>query len=167
MENAGDGNDGIGLEAAEDGQKDQILPPSLKCTTVSSDISDWSATSSSDSLAYVLHPLSKPLPPSDNSPRKHHLLSATSLLLITEKNTQTYITDEKKHKRMISNRESARRSLIRQKKHLDELLVQVIQFGDQNCQLIDKLNHMEDCLDRIVEENGLLREEASNLLQTL
>ncbi|XP_058113318.1 basic leucine zipper 43-like [Magnolia sinica] len=77
------------------------------------------------------------------------------------------ITDEKKRRRMISNRESARRSRIRQKKHLNELMVQVIKLRDQNCKLIIKLNHMEDCNDRILRENSLLREEASNLRQTL
>ncbi|XP_058113316.1 basic leucine zipper 43-like [Magnolia sinica] len=118
---------------------------------------------------FALHPS-----PSFQTPTSVCQFTSQALSSLSNKSTsddaEEYpgIADEiKKHRRMISNRESARRSRIRKKKHLDQLLVQIIQLRDQNCQLLDKLNHMEDWNDRILQENGLLREEASNLHQTL
>ncbi|OMO93645.1 hypothetical protein CCACVL1_06403 [Corchorus capsularis] len=80
---------------------------------------------------------------------------------------QLSIIDERKQRRMISNRESARRSRMRKQKHLDELWSQVIRLRNENNSLIDKLNHVSECHDRVLQENARLKEEASDLRQML
>lgn len=68
---------------------------------------------------------------------------------------------------MISNRESARRSRMRKQKHLDELWSQVVRLRNENHNLIDKLNHVSESHDKVVQENARLKEEASDLRQLL
>lgn len=80
---------------------------------------------------------------------------------------QVNIIDERKQRRMISNRESARRSRMRKQKHLDELWSQVIRLRNENHSLIDKLNHVSECHDLVLQENAKLKEEASDLRQML
>lgn len=78
---------------------------------------------------------------------------------------QLSLINERKRRRMISNRESARRSRMRKQKHLDELWSQVIWLRNENHQLIDKLNNFIETHDRAVEENNQLKEEVSGLRQ--
>ncbi|KAF5187631.1 Basic leucine zipper [Thalictrum thalictroides] len=80
---------------------------------------------------------------------------------------QLNIIDERKQRRMISNRESARRSRMRKQKHLDELWSQVVRLRTENRQLIDKLNDVTDSHDRVLQENTRLKEETSELRQIL
>ncbi|KAK9114454.1 hypothetical protein Syun_021251 [Stephania yunnanensis] len=80
---------------------------------------------------------------------------------------QPSVVDERRHRRMISNRESARRSRMRKQKHLDELWSQVLRLRNENRQLIDKLNQVSDSHDRILKENSTLREEATELRRML
>ncbi|XP_047336259.1 basic leucine zipper 43-like [Impatiens glandulifera] len=77
------------------------------------------------------------------------------------------IVNERKQRRMISNRESARRSRMRKQRHLDELWSQVVWLRNENHQLIGKLNHVSEYHDRVVEENTQLKEEVSELRQRL
>ncbi|KAJ8760572.1 hypothetical protein K2173_015239 [Erythroxylum novogranatense] len=80
---------------------------------------------------------------------------------------QLSIIDERKQRRMISNRESARRSRMRKQRHLDELWSQVVRLRTENHNLMDKLNHVSECHDRVLQENARLKEEASDLRQML
>ncbi|GAB4832473.1 Basic leucine zipper 43 [Ancistrocladus abbreviatus] len=80
---------------------------------------------------------------------------------------QLSIINERKQRRMISNRESARRSRMRKQRHLDELWSLVVWLRNENHQLVDKLNHATDCHDRVVQENVQLKERVSELLQML
>ncbi|KAF9592542.1 hypothetical protein IFM89_015563 [Coptis chinensis] len=80
---------------------------------------------------------------------------------------QLSIIVERKQRRMISNRESARRSRMRKQKHLDELWSQVVRLRTENRHLIDKLNHVTDSHDKVLQENNRLREETSELRQIL
>ncbi|KAI3452159.1 hypothetical protein Pfo_008824 [Paulownia fortunei] len=80
---------------------------------------------------------------------------------------QLSIINERKQRRMISNRESARRSRMRKQKHLDELWSQVVWLRNENHQLIDKLNHVSESHDQVLQENAQLKEEASELRQML
>ncbi|GMH20622.1 hypothetical protein Nepgr_022463 [Nepenthes gracilis] len=80
---------------------------------------------------------------------------------------QISIINERKQRRMISNRESARRSRMRKQRHLDELWSQVVWLRNENHQLTDKLNHVAECHDRVLQENVQLKEQASKLCQML
>ncbi|XP_047179100.1 basic leucine zipper 43-like [Vigna umbellata] len=80
---------------------------------------------------------------------------------------QLTLINERKHRRMISNRESARRSRMRKQKHLDELWSQVMWLRNENHQLIDKLNHVSENHDQVLQENAQLKEEASELRQMI
>ncbi|XP_057436230.1 basic leucine zipper 43-like [Lotus japonicus] len=80
---------------------------------------------------------------------------------------QSLIINERKHRRMISNRESARRSRMRKQKHLDELWSMVVCLRNENHQLLEKLNHLSESHDRVVQENVQLREETSELRQMM
>ncbi|KAM3328217.1 basic leucine zipper 43 [Capsicum galapagoense] len=80
---------------------------------------------------------------------------------------QLRINDERKQRRMISNRESARRSRMRKQRHLDELWSQVLRLRTENNNLIDKLNHVSECHEKVLQENVQLKEEASDLRQML
>ncbi|KAJ4707193.1 Basic leucine zipper 43 [Melia azedarach] len=93
-------------------------------------------------------------------------LSSNSTSDEAEEQQQTLI-NERKQRRMISNRESARRSRMRKQKHLDELWSQVMWLRNENHQLIDKLNHVSECHDKVLKENAQLKEEATELRQML
>ncbi|XP_062104728.1 basic leucine zipper 43-like [Humulus lupulus] len=80
---------------------------------------------------------------------------------------QLSLINERKQRRMISNRESARRSRMRKQKHLDELWSQVVWLRNENHQLIDKLNHVSESHDKVVQENVQLKEETTELRQML
>lgn len=80
---------------------------------------------------------------------------------------QVRIIDERKQRRMISNRESARRSRMRKQRHLDELWSQVMRLRNEKHSLINKLNHMSENYDRAQQENARLKEETSDLRQML
>ena len=56
---------------------------------------------------------------------------------------------------------------MRKQKHLDELWSQVVRLRTENHNLMDKLNHVSECHDRVLEENARLKEEASDLRQML
>ncbi|KAJ8440930.1 hypothetical protein Cgig2_022786 [Carnegiea gigantea] len=74
------------------------------------------------------------------------------------------IIDERRQRRMISNRESARRSRMRKQRHIDELWSQVIRLRNENHSLLDKLSHVCESHDRALQENARLKEEAADLL---
>ncbi|XP_010552351.1 PREDICTED: basic leucine zipper 43-like [Tarenaya hassleriana] len=80
---------------------------------------------------------------------------------------QINIINERKQRRKISNRESARRSRMRKQRHLDELLSQVMYLMNQNHQLLEKLNHASESHEKVLQENARLKEEATELRQMI
>lgn len=56
---------------------------------------------------------------------------------------------------------------MRKQKHLDELWSQVVWLRNENHHLIDKLNHVSESHEKVVQENAQLKEEASELRQML
>lgn len=78
---------------------------------------------------------------------------------------QLSVINERKQRRMISNRESARRSRMRKQKHLDELWSQVVWLRNENHQLVDKLNKFSGTHDPVLQENAQLKQEVSELRQ--
>lgn len=84
-----------------------------------------------------------------------------------EQQTDKNIINERKQRRMISNRESARRSRMRKQRHLDELWSQVMWLRIENHQLLDKLNNLSESHDKVLQENAQLKEETSELKQMI
>ena len=78
-----------------------------------------------------------------------------------------FVINERKQRRMISNRESARRSRMRKQRHLDELLSQVAWLRSENHQILEKLNQASDSNDLVLQENLSLKEENLELQQVI
>ncbi|XP_022146395.1 basic leucine zipper 8-like [Momordica charantia] len=77
------------------------------------------------------------------------------------------IVDERKRRRMISNRESARRSRMRKQKHLDELWSLVVRLRTENQSLMEKLNQLTESQEQLLQENAKLKGEASDFFRML
>ncbi|KAL4586502.1 hypothetical protein LXL04_011138 [Taraxacum kok-saghyz] len=80
---------------------------------------------------------------------------------------QISIINERKQRRMISNRESARRSRMRKQKQLDELCTQVLRLRNENHGLMDKLNRFSETHEHVIQENNKLKKETTELRQLL
>ncbi|KAL6994091.1 hypothetical protein U1Q18_012195, partial [Sarracenia purpurea var. burkii] len=80
-----------------------------------------------------------------------------------EADEQSTLISERKRRRMISNRESARRSRMRKQKHLSELWLQVIRLRDENHQLADELSRVSESHEKDLQENARLKEAVSEL----
>ncbi|KAH7845469.1 hypothetical protein Vadar_002597 [Vaccinium darrowii] len=77
------------------------------------------------------------------------------------------LMDQRKRKRMESNRESARRSRMRKQKHLDELIAQVAQLKNENNQIVHTMSiTTQQCLN-VEAENSVLRAQFGELSQRL
>ncbi|KAJ8770732.1 hypothetical protein K2173_021379 [Erythroxylum novogranatense] len=75
--------------------------------------------------------------------------------------------DQRKRKRMISNRESARRSRMRKQKHLDELTAQLSQLRNENNEIMSKINVTTQLYNGVEAENSILRAQLSELSHRL
>nr|XP_043639670.1 basic leucine zipper 43-like [Erigeron canadensis] len=80
---------------------------------------------------------------------------------------QIGIITERKRRRMISNRESARRSRTRKQRQLDELLSQLAHLKTDNQSLMEQLNHVLKTHEQAVEENARLKEETTDIRRKL
>jgi chromosome segregation ATPase len=80
------------------------------------------------------------------------------------------LMDQRKRKRMISNRESARRSRMRKQKHLDDLVSQVSKLRKENQEILTSVNiTTQQCLS-VEAENSVLKaqmNELSNRMESL
>ncbi|CAN6246867.1 unnamed protein product [Urochloa humidicola] len=85
----------------------------------------------------------------------------------TVDNQEGRSNDERKKRRLASNRESARRSRVRKQRRLNDLSSQVAELLDTNQKLLIELHHMIAKHARIVRENAKLREEAADLQKRL
>lgn len=77
------------------------------------------------------------------------------------------IMDQRKRKRMQSNRESARRSRLRKQQHLDELMGQVAQLRKENNQIMASISITTQHLINVEAENSVLRAQMTELSQRL
>ncbi|KAJ4701995.1 BZIP transcription factor [Melia azedarach] len=84
----------------------------------------------------------------------------------SEENLQL-VMDQRKRKRMQSNRESARRSRMRKQKHLDDLMAQVTQLRKDNNQILTSINITTQHYMNIENENSILRAQIMELSQRL
>ncbi|XWS54944.1 hypothetical protein CRYUN_Cryun10bG0132900 [Craigia yunnanensis] len=84
----------------------------------------------------------------------------------SEEDLQAFM-DERKRKRMISNRESARRSRMRKQKHLDDLMAQITHLRKENHQIITRINITTQHYLNFEAENSVLRAQANELSHRL
>ncbi|XP_074589041.1 bZIP transcription factor 53-like [Curcuma longa] len=75
--------------------------------------------------------------------------------------------DERKQKRKLSNRESAKRSRIRKQQHLEELLDAAARLRKENGRAVEQVEALSEHHRRMEAENAALRAEASRLTETL
>lgn len=73
------------------------------------------------------------------------------------------VVDERKRKRMQSNRESARRSRMRKQKHLDDLTAQIGQLRRENQQINHTINVTTQQYVNVEADNSVLRAQMSEL----
>ena len=86
---------------------------------------------------------------------------------LDEPNQPVSIIDERKKRRMISNRESARRSRVRKQKHLENLRNQVSRLRIENRELTNRLRFVLYHCHRVRTDNARLQSEYSMLRQKL
>ncbi|KAL8242548.1 hypothetical protein R6Q59_012850 [Mikania micrantha] len=78
-----------------------------------------------------------------------------------------HLMDQKKKNRMISNRESARRSRKRKQKQLDDLETQLSQLRKQNNQMISSVNITTQHYMNVETENQVLQAQVAELSHQL
>ena len=84
-----------------------------------------------------------------------------------DSNRDVSVMDERKRRRMLSNRESARRSRMRKQRHLENLRNQMNQFRVQNRELNNRLQLLLHHCNSVRTENDWLRSERTLLRQKL
>lgn len=77
--------------------------------------------------------------------------------------SRTDAVGDQKRRRMMSNRESARRSRMRKQQHLDGLGAQVTRLQFENRELENRIGLARRHLDAVLQENEQLRQEAAAL----
>ncbi|KAK8683754.1 hypothetical protein V6N13_039804 [Hibiscus sabdariffa] len=77
------------------------------------------------------------------------------------------LMDQRKRKRMESNRESARRSRMRKQKRLDDLMAQVTQLANDNNQILTSITFTTQHYMNMEAENSVLRAQMMELSQRL
>lgn len=77
------------------------------------------------------------------------------------------VTDERKRKRMISNRESARRSRMRKQKQLGDLINEVTVLKNDNAKITEQVDQATKKYIEMESKNNVLRAQASELTDRL
>ncbi|KAA8527384.1 hypothetical protein F0562_034901 [Nyssa sinensis] len=75
--------------------------------------------------------------------------------------------DEKKRKRMISNRESARRSRMKKDLHMRDLNNQISNFKNSNSKIVEEINTVRQLYVAVEAENQSLRAQMAELRNKL
>lgn len=75
--------------------------------------------------------------------------------------------DERKRKRMLSNRESARRSRMKKQKQLEDLTNETSRLQMANSQLVQSISSKEQAYVAIESMNNILRAQAMELTERL
>ncbi|KAL4572177.1 hypothetical protein LXL04_018946 [Taraxacum kok-saghyz] len=75
--------------------------------------------------------------------------------------------DERKRKRMLSNRESARRSRAKKQQRLDELLGEINQLQNDNNKIMQKIDGATQVFVGAASQNNVLRAQLTELADRL
>lgn len=84
-----------------------------------------------------------------------------------DENKYATITDLKKRKRMISNRESARRSRMKREQHIKDLNDQITYFTSKSSEILKKTNEVGRRYVAVEAENRILRMHGEELKKRL
>ncbi|KAK9108908.1 hypothetical protein Sjap_016968 [Stephania japonica] len=82
---------------------------------------------------------------------------------ISEEAVPQHLVVERRQRRMLSNRESARRSRLRKQKHLDGLAAQMAQLRVDNREIVERVNFTTQHYIEIESENSVLRAQMAEL----
>ncbi|KVH99331.1 hypothetical protein Ccrd_022438 [Cynara cardunculus var. scolymus] len=77
------------------------------------------------------------------------------------------LMDQRKRKRMESNRKSARRSRMRKQKHLDDQMARINQLKNDNSQIFITMEVTTQQFVQIEAQNSVLRAQIGELSQSL
>ncbi|KAE9457013.1 hypothetical protein C3L33_11087, partial [Rhododendron williamsianum] len=77
------------------------------------------------------------------------------------------VADQRKRKRMLSNRESARRSRMRKQKHVNDLMEQLAQLRKENNHVLTSISVTTQHFLNVEAENSVLRAQMGELSQRL
>ncbi|KAI4374963.1 hypothetical protein MLD38_012894 [Melastoma candidum] len=83
------------------------------------------------------------------------------------RNSSGSLVDQRKRRRMESNRESARRSRMRKQKHLDDLTTQILHLTKENDRILSGIDSATRHLLAVEAENSVLRAQLAELGQRL
>ncbi|CAI5986421.1 unnamed protein product [Closterium sp. NIES-65] len=75
--------------------------------------------------------------------------------------------EDRKQRRMVSNRESARRSRLRKQTHVDAMKLKACRLQGHNTDMAVRLTTASENLNQITRENRLLRSQATDLSRRL
>lgn len=89
--------------------------------------------------------------------------SGSSTIQNSSEDNLQHIMDQRKRKRMISNRESARRSRMRKQKQMDDLMEKMSQLRTENYNLLTNMNVVTQLYLNIEAENSVLRAQMGEL----
>ncbi|XP_019054584.1 PREDICTED: bZIP transcription factor 53 [Nelumbo nucifera] len=81
----------------------------------------------------------------------------------SEGDPKSVLIDDRKRKRMLSNRESARRSRARKQQHLEDLTKQVSQLQKDNNEITQRINAITQLYLQISSQNNILRAQEMEL----
>ncbi|RRT73905.1 hypothetical protein B296_00002402 [Ensete ventricosum] len=85
----------------------------------------------------------------------------------SEQKQEQALMKQRKQKRMVSNRESARRSRMRKQKHLEDLTAEVRQLRKENSQILTALSVTTQHYAGMEAQNAVLRAQTMELGATL
>ncbi|KAJ9567470.1 hypothetical protein OSB04_003436 [Centaurea solstitialis] len=107
--------------------------------------------------------------------RRTHLVQSLSVVFlycgnssqIQNSGSEEDLVDQRKRKRMQSNRESARRSRVRKQKHLNDLTDQINQMKKDNAQISSTISVTTQQFVHVEAENSVIRAQIGELSQRL
>uniref|UniRef100_A0A5B6ZFZ2 Putative common plant regulatory factor 6 n=1 Tax=Davidia involucrata TaxID=16924 RepID=A0A5B6ZFZ2_DAVIN len=77
------------------------------------------------------------------------------------------MVDKRKRKRMLSNRESARRSRMKKQQHLDDLINQASQLQNENNLISQRIDVATQMYIGVASDNNVLRAQLTELTERL
>ncbi|KAJ3676076.1 hypothetical protein LUZ60_003488 [Juncus effusus] len=82
-------------------------------------------------------------------------------------NLTSVVPDDRKRKRMVSNRESARRSRMKKQQHMEELITEISRLQNENKQFELQANLIAERFNETELQNSAIRAEMAQLTERL